>query len=217
MSQDPPPDLSELDSAAQGALLRQLIGGSLDAMVTIDDGGRVLEFNPAAEALFGYRRDGVLGRPLSDLIVPPEHREAHSAGLARYLETRRSKILGRRLELEALRADASRIPIELTVLPTRVGQRTWFTAFVRDLSERKAREQELQRARDAAESSLAAQSAFLASMSHELRTPLTAIIGYADLLKRGLDRSREERGTWLGHVLRNADHLLTLLNDLLDL
>ena len=217
MSTDPPADLSELDPAAQGALLRQLIGGALDAMVTIDDRGRVLEFNPAAESLFGYRRDKVLGRLLNELILPPEHREAHVAGLARYLETRRSKILGRRLELEALRADASRIPIELTVLPTRVGARTYFTAFLRDLSERKAREQELQRARDAAESSLAAQSAFLASMSHELRTPLTAIIGYADLLKRGLDRQPSERETWLGHVLRNADHLLTLLNDLLDL
>lgn len=189
---------------------------SLDALVTIDAEGRVVEFNPAAERIFGHRRDAVLGQPLGDLIVPPELVEGHRAGLARYVATRESKILGQRIQLEAIRADGKRIPVELEVIPHVVDESLYFTAFVRDISQQVEAERLLQAARERAEASNQAKSEFLGSMSHELRTPLTAIVGFADLMVRG-SGDAQQRDRWPRQILRNAQHLLGLLNDLLDL
>jgi PAS domain S-box-containing protein len=197
-------------------LLRGLVRASLDALVTIDARGRVVEFNPAAERIFGHRRDAVLGQLLGELIVPPELAQAHKLGLARYVATRESRILGQRIQLEAIRADGKRIPVELEVIPHVVEENLYFTAFVRDISQQVEAEGLLLAARERAEASNRAKSEFLGSMSHELRTPLTAIVGFADLMVRG-SGDPQQRDRWPRQILRNAQHLLGLLNDLLDL
>ena len=103
--------------------------------------GRIVEFNRAAEATFGYDRREVAGEPIADLIVPPSLRKAHRDGLARYLETGNSTILGKRLELTGMRSDGTEFPIEITV--TRIGaeEPPMFAGYLRDLSERKRAEQ----------------------------------------------------------------------------
>ena len=122
--------------ALKGAILR----AALDCVVTIDQDGRVVEWNPAAERTFGHARAAALGADMAELIIPPEAHEAHRRGLARCLATGEGPMLGRRVEVEALRADGSRFPAELAVTPTSVGGRTFFTAHLRDITERRAAE-----------------------------------------------------------------------------
>src|SRR5712692_3428868 len=100
---------------AEQRLLMQyaaILQTALDAIITIDHQGKVIEFNPAAEKLFGYSRTEVLGRKMAELIVPPSLREQHYKGLARYLATSESRIIGRRIELIAMRADGTEFPVE---------------------------------------------------------------------------------------------------------
>jgi PAS domain S-box-containing protein len=120
-----------------------ILDSSPDAVVAIDHEGRITEFNPAAELTFGHRRQDVLGMPLADVIIPPSLREKHLTGFARYLATGESKILGRHIEMTALRADGSEFPVELTI--TRIPQDgpPAFTGYIRDITERKRSEDAL--------------------------------------------------------------------------
>jgi PAS domain S-box-containing protein len=125
------------------ARARAVVAGALDAIVTIDEGGRVMEFNPAAERMFGRKLNEVEGRLLTDVIIPPTYREAHDEGLARYLSTGESRMLGRRVETVALRADGSLFPIEMAVSAVRLPGRRVFTAFLRDITERREFQRQL--------------------------------------------------------------------------
>ncbi|MFN3649439.1 MAG: PAS domain S-box protein [Armatimonadota bacterium] len=118
-----------------------MLEAALDAIITIDREDRVLEFNPAAEAMFGYTREEALGQLLAELIVPPSLRAAHLAGMERYLTNGEARVLGRRIELPALRRDGSVFPVELTItrIPAPEGD-PLFTAYLRDISERKRME-----------------------------------------------------------------------------
>jgi PAS domain S-box-containing protein len=121
----------------EGAILY----ASLDAVITIDSQGRVLEFNPAAQKIFGYDQADVLGREMSELIIPPSLREQHRTGLAKYLATGIGPVLGKRIELTGMRADRTEFPVELTITPIAGGEQPLFTGFVRDITERKRMEE----------------------------------------------------------------------------
>jgi sigma-B regulation protein RsbU (phosphoserine phosphatase) len=122
-----------------------IVSAALDCIVTMDHRGRVVDFNPAAEATFGYAREDVIGREVAELIVPPSLRGAHRRALARYLETEQPTILGRRIELVAQRADGTTLPVELTI--ARVGRASppLLAGFVRDITERRATQDEMAR------------------------------------------------------------------------
>jgi diguanylate cyclase (GGDEF)-like protein/PAS domain S-box-containing protein len=127
------------DTRAEGAYAAAILDAALDAVVTIDHFGRVLEFNSAAERTFGYSKDDVLGRELAELIVPPRYREAHREALARWSEDGPSPgagtLLGRRLEVHALRADGTEFPAELAISRVDVPGPPLFTACIRDISD----------------------------------------------------------------------------------
>ncbi|MFO0957686.1 MAG: PAS domain S-box protein [Isosphaeraceae bacterium] len=125
------------------ATQRGIVESSFDALISMDAEGYVVEFNPAAESIFGYPREAAIGRKLSDLIVPPEHREAHLKGLRRYLETGSKQVLGRRIEIEACRSDGRRIPIELAISVVPMDGPPLFTASLRDITDRRRGEAEL--------------------------------------------------------------------------
>jgi PAS domain S-box-containing protein len=113
---------------------------SLDAIVLMDREGRFLDYNPAAEIMFGYERAEVLGRPIADFIIPPALRERHYAGLERYLATGAGPVVNQRVELPALRANGEIFPIELAVAPIEEDDLI-FVGFIRDISDRKQAEQ----------------------------------------------------------------------------
>jgi PAS domain S-box-containing protein len=122
-----------------------ILDSALECIVTIDDEGCITEFNPAAERTFGYRRDEVLGRRLADVIIPPALRERHRQGLTRYLATGEARVLGRRIEMTALRADGSEFPVELAITRIPLDGPPSFTGYLRDITERKQAEEELRR------------------------------------------------------------------------
>jgi PAS domain S-box-containing protein len=123
-----------------------ILEAALDAIISIDADGNILEFNPAAERTFGFTREEAIGRELAELLIPPAYRELHRAGLAHYLRTGEGPVLDQRVELSALRADGVEIAVELTV--TRVPQPgpPEFLGFLRDISEPKQAREELSRA-----------------------------------------------------------------------
>jgi PAS domain S-box-containing protein len=124
---------------------RAILEAALDSIITMDHNGRVIDVNRAAEATFGYSREQAAGRPLAELIVPPELRERHRAGLRRYLETGQSRILDQRIELEGMRADGSRFPVELTVCRLGRQEPPRFAGFMRDITARRDAETERRR------------------------------------------------------------------------
>ena len=123
-----------------------ILDSALDCIVMIDHQGCISEFNPAAEQSFGYRRDQVLGKHLADVIIPPALREQHRKGFARYLATGEARVLGRRIEMTAIRADGSEFPVELAIIRTPLDGPPSFTGFLRDITERKRNEDALREA-----------------------------------------------------------------------
>jgi PAS domain S-box-containing protein len=144
-----------------------IVQAALDCIITMDHRGRVLDFNPAAEATFGYARADATGQLLADLIIPPEYREAHQRALGTYVREGRPTIMGQRLELVGMRADGSTLPVELTV--TRVGTREppVFAGFIRDIGERRALEAEQARLLEEAERARG-RLAFLAQAGRDM-------------------------------------------------
>ena len=138
---------AEEELRAGESRMRAMLESALDAVVTMDHRGRVLEWNPAAERTFGYAKDEALGRDMATLIVPPGLREQHRRGFARFLETGVATILDRRVEVMGLRADGTQFPVELTI--TRIGAPgpPLFTGYLRDITERKQAEAELRSSR----------------------------------------------------------------------
>jgi PAS domain S-box-containing protein len=126
----------ENDLAASEQNSQAILDSALDCIIVIGDDGRVREWNIAAERLFGYRRERAVGRELVDLIIPPELRARHLAGLAQYRATGEGPVLGRRIEVPALRADGTRLDVELAITPYQVNGKPVFTAYVRDITER---------------------------------------------------------------------------------
>ena len=122
-----------------------IVDSALDCIVTIDHEGCITEFNPAAEHTFGYRRGEVLGRHLADVIIPPSLRERHRQGFARYLATGEARVLGKRIEMTAVRADGSEFPVELAIARIPLDGPPSFTGCLRDITERKRAEHELRR------------------------------------------------------------------------
>src|SRR5262245_55492039 len=107
---------------------------ALDSIITIDDDGKILEFNPAAERTFGYRRADVLGRTMADLIIPPAQREAHREGMARFRATGVGSLIGKRIDTTAMRGDGSKFPVELAIARVPEPGPAVFIGYLRDMS-----------------------------------------------------------------------------------
>ena len=123
--------------------LQALIATTNDAVISIDQGSRVIDWNGAAERMFGWPRTEAVGRVLSELIIPPAHRDPHHAGIERFLKDGTAKIFNRRVETLALRRNGEEFHAELSVWPVGTGDGYTFSAFVRDISRRKAAERAL--------------------------------------------------------------------------
>ena len=124
-----------------GGLNRALLDSALDCIITMDANGRVMEFNTAAQRVFGYTREQAVGAELASLVIPPALRERHRKGLKHYLETGEGPVLGRRIEIAAIRSDGSEILVELAITPLQFRGQPIFTAYLRDITDRKKSEE----------------------------------------------------------------------------
>lgn len=195
----------------------RVLGSALDAVVGMDANGTITEWNPQAEALFGWPSDEAIGRELAATIVPERSREAHRRGLVTAVETGEGPVLGRRIEIDGLHRDGTEVPVELSIVRVEVAGGVSFTGFVRDLTERR-RAESVARREIAREQADRAQRALLMNASHELRTPLNAILGFTELLEDGLRGAltdRQER--YLRNIREAGGRLLGLVEDLLEL
>ncbi len=188
-----------------------------DAIIMIDDEGKVTYWNKAAENMFGYSTQEIIRQDLHAILVPHHYYEAHTTGFDKFKSTGKGVLIGKTAELEGVKKDGTRLPIELSVSAINIKDRWNAVGIIRDITERKQAE-ELRINMEAAEIANKAKSDFLASMSHELRTPLNAIIGFSQLLEEQYFGDLNEKQTeYVNDVLESGKHLLSLINDILDL
>jgi PAS domain S-box-containing protein len=194
--------------------MRSVVNHVVDGIITIDERGSIESFNPAAEKIFGFRREEVVGCNVKLLMPEPYHTE-HDSYIANYVGTGHAKIIGIGREVTGKRKDASVFPMELAVSEFHIGERRYFTGIVRDITERKRLQKELQqRLHDLAEADRQ-KNEFLAMLSHELRNPLAPMRNALYLLKnaRAGDASIAEVH---GMLERQLQSLVRLVDDLLD-
>jgi len=221
--------------AETGIRFRELVEAAPDAIIKVDANGRIVLVNRATESLFGYTRAYLIGQPV-EILVPRAHRHAHEGHRFAYSRNPVSRPMGHGMTLHAVKKDGTEFPVEISLSPIESADEMRTIVIVRDVSERKrieeqmrSMEQEFNQALAAKNSELRRQnseieradrlkSEFLASMSHELRTPLHTVIGFSQLLAEEIQGPlNEKQRRFVDHIHRDSQHLLELINDILDL
>ncbi|NBX66877.1 MAG: PAS domain S-box protein [Proteobacteria bacterium] len=217
-----------LSAEEDRAKLSAILDTAGDAIITIDTKGEILSFNTAAEWIFGYAEAEIRGQNVS-VLMPQPHRDRHDAYIGKYLDTGKGEIINTSREEYALHKSGRTFPIELSVTEIKLaGGSRLFTAFIRDITDRKKSELSIQKytdeleqqaraleiAKGQAERATRMKSEFLANMSHEIRTPMNGIIGMASLLSDTQLGSRQRH--FLDTIKSSADGLLQIINDILD-
>lgn len=189
---------------------------SLDAVVVSDAAGRILDFNAAAEQIFGYAASDAIGQNLRELIVPKHFRDAHDAGMERMRAGGEKRVVGKgRVKLEATRAGGEIFPVELAIQSAATDEGAIFIAFLRDISHRVKAEQELVATRDRALAGEKSKTDFLATMSHEIRTPLNGLLGNLSLLRDTRLSAKQSR--YIKNMDTSGKLLMSHISDVLDI
>lgn len=215
--------------------LAQVLHHAVESIIVIDERGMIEQFNPAAEKLFGYRADEVIGHNVS-LLMPSPHREQHDGYIARYLAGAPPRVIGIGREVTGLAKDGRLLALQLGLSRFTLRGKVRFVGMLTDIGEHKRMQEELRQHRDqlqalvdaqtaelraakeAAERANAMKSAFFAQISHELRTPLHAINSYAEIaLSKGDTLSPEKMQQYLSKICSAGERMLGLVDDLLDL
>ena len=197
----------------QTVSIKAIVDTAADGIITIDQRGKILSFNTAAEEIFGYSAKEITGQSVN-ILMPEPHRSQHDNYMRRYLESGEGKIINGRAVVTGVRRDGSTFPLSLAISAMEIGGEKRFTVIGRDISAEKEAERALIASREAAEAASRAKGDFLANMSHEIRTPMNAVIGLSHLcLQTDLDPKQRE---YLEKVHHSARSLLRILNDILD-
>lgn len=190
---------------------------STDPIIAIDSEGTVQDFNPAAERVFGYAAEEVIGGNVNRLMPEPHYSASH-ADVQRFLGNGISKALGGRNEVTGRHKDGGLIPLELSVSEIKVDTTHNYCAILHDISAQKKYEKELLSAKEAAEEASQVKSEFMSRMSHELRTPMNAILGFAQLMNNDPRASlSDDHRENIEEIIKAGERLLFLINEILDL
>ncbi len=194
----------EQDIIFNQAQTQTVLDCALDGVIMMDVQGCITFWNPQATVIFGWTEAEVMGKKMSETIIPLQYRQAHEKGIRQFLATGMGRVLNKRVELTGLHKDGHEFPIELSVLPMQIGNQYFFGSFLRDISEQRR----LQKLKDT----------IISKASHELRTPLSIIKGTVEDLKEGrVGALSEEQSEVMVMLTRNIERLIRTINDLLDL
>jgi PAS domain S-box-containing protein len=214
---------------------RELLEAAPDAIIEVDREGKIVLLNRVTEQLFGYRRTELLGQPV-EVLIPDDVRGSHHLHRKNYWANPSTRPMGTGLALQGQRKDGSRFPVEISLSPVQFEDGFRVSAIIRDVSERHLADEKLRSVQSAYTAELAAKnheleirneeveranrlkSEFLSGMSHELRTPLHTIIGFTELLEEQIEGPlNDKQQRFVRHIHKDSQHLLALINDVLDL
>ena len=196
--------------------IETILSTSLDAVIVSNSAGQIIDYNGAAERIFGYSRTEAINADLADLIVPDNFRAAHRAGMARFQRGELPRMIGRGIvRLDAKRRDGRIFPIDFSLARAQSPDGEIYVAFLRDISDRVRSEAALRRARDRAIAGEKQKAELLAVMSHEMRTPLNGMLGTLELVDAAALDKRHQR--FLRIVKDSGKILLRHVNDVLDI
>jgi PAS domain S-box-containing protein len=193
-----------------------ILEAALDAIITIDHEGKIIEFNPAAESMFGFTRSQTLGRDMAELIIPPGWRDQYREVLARHRTAGEAPSLGKRLELSGLRADGKEFPVEVAVARIRAEGPPLFTGYIRDISERKQAEEILRQTEERFRQAqkMEAIGRLAGGVAHDFNNLLTVITGYSHLLLSTLPEG-DASITLIQEIAKAAERAVMLTRQLL--
>jgi PAS domain S-box-containing protein len=207
---------------------RELIENAPDAILQVDAAGSIVIANRTAEKMFGYSREELMSHNV-DILIPKAMRARHPEHRKAFASAGKTRPMGAGLDLFAQRKDGTQFPVEISLSPVKTEHGIYVTAVVRDITERKETEVRVRTLQESYMAELETRqkeaarlnqlkSEFMASISHELRTPLHTIIGFAELLGEEADGTlNEKQKRFLQHIHKDSEHLLGLINDVLDL
>lgn len=194
---------------------RTIFESTVDGIINIDDKGIIESLNPAIEKLFNYTADELIGKNIA-VLMPEPFASQHDLFVKKLVQTGKNTILGKDRELAARKKDGTIFPVEIGLDLMFIEGKRMFTGVIRDITDRKEAENQIVNAKEEAERASRAKTDFLSSMSHELRTPLNAVLGFAQLMELDLSLTDETKD-YINEILTAGNHLLGLINEVLDL
>lgn len=196
--------------------MRLIVENALDAVITADAQGRIIGWNPQAEKIFGWRKNEVMGKELAETLIPERYRQEHRRGLERFNRTGVGPLLNKRVEVFAVDRDGREFPVELSVSPMRSGNVTRFSAFIRDISDRKRTEEEIRHYAEDLKRSNEELEQFAFVASHDLQEPLRKITSFSNLIREKSEAVLEDdTRDYMLRMDKAASRMKKLIEDLL--
>ncbi len=194
---------------------RAVAQSASDAIISINGAEEIIHWNKGAEKMFGHAESEALGKPVG-LLIPRRYAEAHRQGLARAAAGGPFRLIGKTVALEGLRKDGAEFPLELSLAAWDEGGETYFSAIIRDITERKAAEEKLKTAKEAAEEANKLKDKFLSLVSHDLKTPLASMIGFLKLVRHDYAEPLNDGAKMiLDRAVDSGEAMVHLIDDLL--